>query len=204
MPLRSGLRFPGLSLFCIFGLYWFGFLPCFLSCSSGVLRPGCSFPLGGLLLYGCIGSLIPRWSAVVLSSVVCLQSSFATFVVVLFIPPSSFRPPSVSVGCDPSAFAMGSPWLGSSVGVVSSTRSERRLSFLVSLVFLRDGVTLWVKCVFLFPLDLDRRITLAFGFCSLRWAPGSGAFAYHLFPWVGFIVCLCAPLLFSVWLPSAL
>ena len=24
------------------------------------------------------------------------------------------------------------------------------------------------------------------------------------FPWVGFIVCLCAPLLFSVWLPSAL
>ena len=57
---------------------------------------------------------------------------------------------------------------------------------------------------FPFPLDLDRRITLAFGFCSFRWAPGSGAFACRLFPWVGYIVCLCAPLLFSVWLPSAL
>ena len=57
---------------------------------------------------------------------------------------------------------------------------------------------------FLFPHDLDRRITLAFGFCSFRWAPRSGAFACRLFPWVGFIVCLCAPLLFSVWLPSAL
>ena len=87
----------------------FGFLPCFLSCSSGVFRPGGCFPLGGLLLYGCIGSLIPRSSAVVLSSVVCLLSSFPTLVVVLFIPPSSFRTPSVSVGCVPSAFAMGSP-----------------------------------------------------------------------------------------------
>ena len=74
-----------------------------------VFRPGGCFPLGGLLLYGCIGSLIPRLSAVVLSSVVCLQSSFPTLVVVLFITPSSFRTPSVSVGCVPSAFAMGSP-----------------------------------------------------------------------------------------------
>ena len=81
---------PRVSLFCVF-------------------RPGGCFPLGGLLLYGCIGSLIPRSSAVVLSSVVCLQSSFPTLVVVLFITPSSFRTPSVSVGCVPSAFAMGSP-----------------------------------------------------------------------------------------------
>ena len=35
--------------------------------------------------------------------------------------------------------------------------------------------------VFSFPLHLDRRITLAFGFCSFRWAPGSGACACHLF-----------------------
>ena len=32
-----------------------------------------------------------------------------------------------------------------------------------------------------FPLDLDRRITLAFGFCSFRWVPGSGACACRLF-----------------------
>ena len=36
------------------------------------------------------------------------------------------------------------------------------------------------------------------------WGPVSGAFACPCFPWLGFIVCLCAPLLFSVWLPSAL
>ena len=34
---------------------------------------------------------------------------------------------------------------------------------------------------FPFPLDLDRRITLAFGFCSFRWAPGSGSCACRLF-----------------------
>ena len=85
-----GGALPRVSLFCVF-------------------RPGGCFPLGGLLLYGCIGSLIPRSSAVVLSSVVCLQSSFPTLVVVLFIPLPSFRTLSVSVGCVPSAFAMGSP-----------------------------------------------------------------------------------------------
>ena len=204
MPLRSGELFPGLSFFRIFGLYRFGFLPCFLSCSSGVLRPDGCFPLGGLLLYGCIGSLIQRWSALVLSSVVCLQSSFPTFVVVLFIPPSSFRPPSVSVGCVPSAFAMGSPWPGLSVGVVFLYSIGTKAYFL-SVIGIPSG---WGhplgQVCFPFPLDLDRRITLAFGFCSFRWGPGSGAFACHLFPWVGFIVCLCAPLLFSGWLPSAL
>ena len=108
MPLRSGVLFPGYPC-SVSSVVRFGFLPCFLSCSSGVFRPGGCFPLGGLLLYGCLGSLIPRSSAVVLSSVVCLQTSFPTLVVVLFIPPSSFRMPSVSVGCVPSAFTMGSP-----------------------------------------------------------------------------------------------
>ena len=60
------------------------------------------------------------------------------------------------------------------------------------------------QVVFPFPLDLDRRIPLDFGFCSFRWGLGSDAFACHLFPWVGFIIYLCAPLLFSVWLPYAL
>ena len=45
VPLYSGGLFPGLSLFYIFRLYGFGSLPSFLSCSSGVFRPGgCSFP----------------------------------------------------------------------------------------------------------------------------------------------------------------
>ena len=114
MPLRSGVLFPGLSLFCIGSASFLASSPA-PSVSYGLVVV---FPLGGLLLYGCIGSLLQRWSAVVLSSVVCLQSSFPTFVVVLFLPPSSFRPPSVSVGCVPSAFAMGSPWPGSSIGVV--------------------------------------------------------------------------------------
>ena len=47
-PPWSGVLFPGLSLFCAFGLYLFGSIPSFLSCSSGVLRPGgCSFPWVG-------------------------------------------------------------------------------------------------------------------------------------------------------------
>ena len=123
-----GGALPRISLFCFFGLCRFSFLPFLL---PRCLTAWWLFPLGGLLIYGCLGSLILCSSAVVLSSVVCLQSSFPTLVVVLLIPPFSFRTPSVSVGCVPSAFAMGSPWHGSSVGVVSSTRSERRLSFLV-------------------------------------------------------------------------
>ena len=57
---------------------------------------------------------------------------------------------------------------------------------------------------FPFPLDLDRRIPLAFGFCSFRLGSRVRCFCLPLVPWVGFIVCLVAPLLFSVWLPSAL
>ena len=101
-----GGTLPRVSLFCVFGLYRFGFLPFLL---LRCLTAWWLFPLGGLLIYGCLGSLSLRSSAVVLSSVVCLQSSFPTLVVVLLIPPSSFRTPSVSVGCVPSAFAMGSP-----------------------------------------------------------------------------------------------
>ena len=52
--------------------------------------------------------------------------------------------------------------------------------------------------VFSFPLDLDRRITLAFGFCSFRWAPRSGDCACHLF--LGWASSLASVLLFSVWL----
>ena len=129
-----GGLFPGLSLFCIFGLYRFGSLPSFLP----LLLLRCLsawwffFPLGGLLLYGCLGSLIQQWSTVVLCSVVCLQSSlplhcrgsvfFLRLRFVLHLSPSVVFL---------SAFAMGSPRTVSVL--VSSTRSERRLSLLVSL-----------------------------------------------------------------------
>ena len=48
---------------------------------------------------------------------------------------------------------------------------------------------------FPFPLDLDRRITLAFGFCAFRWAPGSGACACRLF--LGWASSFTSVLLFS-------
>ena len=105
LPLRSGVLLPGCAC-CVFGLYLFGFLPFLL---LRCLTAWWLFPLGGCLLYGCLRSLVPRSSTVVLSSVACLQSGFPTLVVVLLFPPSSFRTPSVSVGCVPSAFAMGSP-----------------------------------------------------------------------------------------------
>ena len=111
------------------------------------------FPLGGLLLYGCLGSLIQQWSTVVLCSVVCLPPSLPLhcrgsvfFLRLRFV--LRLSPLVIFL----SAFAMWSPWAGSSVGVGSSTRSERRLSLLVSFVFLRDGVTLWVKWFFHSPL----------------------------------------------------
>ena len=76
------------------------------------------FPLGGLLLYGRLGSLLQQWSTVVLCSVVCLQSSLP-----LHCRGSVFFPRlcfvlrlSPSVGFL-SAFAMGPPWTGASVGV---------------------------------------------------------------------------------------
>ena len=93
-------------LFCVFGLYRFGLLPFLL---LRCLTAWWLFPLAGLLLYGCFRSLVPRSSTVVLCSVVCLQSVFPTLVVVMLFPPSSFRTPSVSVGCVLGAFAMGSP-----------------------------------------------------------------------------------------------
>ena len=104
-PCVRGYSSQGI-LVLVFGLYQFGFLPFLL---LRCLTAWWLFPIGGLLIYGCLGSLILRSSAVVLSSVVCLQSSFPTLVVVLLIPPSSFHTPSVSVGCVPGAFAMGSP-----------------------------------------------------------------------------------------------
>ena len=50
---------------------------------------------------------------------------------------------------------------------------------------------------FLFPL-ISIEGSLSFGFCSFRWAPGSGACACHLF--LGWASSLASVLLFSVWL----
>ena len=102
LPLRSGVLLPGctcsVSSVCID-------LASFLSCSSGVLRPGGCFPW----LVSSSMVVFVRSSAVVLGSVVCLQSVFPTLVVVMLFPLSSFHTPSVSVGCVLGAFAMGSP-----------------------------------------------------------------------------------------------
>ena len=62
----------------------------------------------------------------------------------------------------------GHPGLGRVSVMGSPTRSERRLSLLVSLVFLRDGVTLWVKSVLHTLLITIEGLSLAIGFCSFR------------------------------------
>ena len=85
--------------------------------------------------------------------------------------------------------------------VCSSTRSEQRLSLSVSLVFLRDGVTLWVKCVLRTLLITIEGLPLAVGSCSFRLGSHAGYCCLRLvFPWLCIIVCLCASLLFTLWL----
>ena len=87
----------------------------------------------------------------------------------------------------------------------SPTRSEQRLSLLVSFVFLRDGVTLWVKCILHTRLITIEGLPLTIGFCSFRLGSHARCFCLRLvFPWLGVIICLCAPLILSVWLLSAL
>ena len=75
----------------------------------------------------------------------------------------------------------GHPGLGRVSVLVSFTRSERRLSLLVSFVFLWDGVTLWVKCVLHSPLiSIEGLLSLLVSVTSGS-GPGSGAFACPLF-----------------------
>ena len=114
----SGVLFPGLSLFCAFGLYLFGSLPSFLSCSSGILRPGgCSFPWVSSSTTGVLAHSSGDGFPEVVCSVVCLQSSSPLrcrgsvfFLRLRFV--RHLSPSAVFF----SAFAMGSPWSGSSVG----------------------------------------------------------------------------------------
>ena len=154
VPLCSGGLFPGLSLFCIFGLYRFGSLPSFLSCSSGVLRPGgCSFPWVGSSSTGVLALSSnngPLWFCDLLS----VSNLVYPSVVVFLCSSSIFVSSAVCLRrlCSLMPSRWGHPGLGRVSVLVSSTRSERSLSLLVSFVFLRDGVTLWVKCVFHSPL----------------------------------------------------
>ena len=112
----------------------------------------------------------------------------------------------VSFGCVSSGPSRwGHPCQGRVSVVCSSTRSERRLSLLVSFVFLRDGVTLWVKCVLHTLLIAIEGLPLAVCSCSFRLGSPAGYCCLRLvFPWVCIIVCLYATLLFPVWLLSAL
>ena len=63
LPLRSGGSLTRVYLFCVFGLYRFGLVPFLL---LRCLTAWWLFPLGGLLLYGCFRSLVPRSSTVAL------------------------------------------------------------------------------------------------------------------------------------------
>ena len=122
VPPWSGVLFPVLSLFCAFGLYLFGSLPSFLSCSSGILRPGgCSFPWVGSSTMCVLAHSSSDGFPEVVCSVVCLQSSSPLqcrgsvfFLRLHFI--CRLSPSVVFI----SAFAMRSPLSGSSVGSVFS------------------------------------------------------------------------------------
>ena len=64
------------------------------------------------------------------------------------------------------------------------------------LVFLRDGVTLWVVC-FLFPL-ISIEGSLSFWFLFLPLGSRVRCLCLPLVPWVGFIVGLCVASFWSV------
>ena len=135
VPLCSGGLFPGLSLFCVFGLYRFGSLPSFLSCSSSVLRPRVVLsprwapPLPVYWLSH--PTMVPLWFCALLS---VSNLAYPSVVVVLFSS-SVFVSSAVCLhrmySLVPSRW--GHPGLGRVSVLVSSSRSERRLSLLVSL-----------------------------------------------------------------------
>ena len=106
-----------------------------------------------------------------------------SYVVVVLFSSSVFVSSAVCLRrlCSLVPSRWGRPGLGRVSVLVSSTRSERRLRLLVSSVFLRDGVTLWVKCVFHSPLiSIEGLISLLVSVTS-GWGPGSGSFACPLF-----------------------
>ena len=75
----------------------------------------------------------------------------------------------------------------------SPTRSEQR-----PFVFLRDGVTLWVKCGLRTLFITIEGLPLAIGSCSFMLGSHARCFCLRLvFPWLGIIGCICAPLIFS-------
>ena len=98
------------------------------------------------------------YSSVFVSSVVCLRQL-----------------------CSLGPSRWGHPVLGRVAVMGSPTRSERRLSLLVSFVFVRDGVTRWVKCVFHTLLISIEGLLLDIGSVPSGWGPMSGAFAFPLF-----------------------
>ena len=183
-------------------------LPSFLSCSSGVLRPGgCVFPWVSASTTCVLAYSSGACFLGVVCSFVCLRSHshLRCCGSVFLLHPCLVRRLSLRRLCFFGAFAMRSPCLGRVSVVGSPTRSERRLSLLVSFVFLRDGVTLWVKCVLQTLLITIKGLPFAIGSCSFRLGSHAGCYCLrHVFPWLGIIVCLCATLIFPVWLLSAL
>ena len=119
--------------------------------------------------------LVPLWFCALLS---VSNLAYPSIVVVLFSS-SVFISSAVCLRrlCSLVPSRWGHPGLGRVSVLVSSTRSERRLSLLVSFVFLRDGVTLWVKCVLHSSLiSIEGLLSLLVSVTS-GWGPGSSTFA---------------------------
>ena len=203
VPPWSGELFPGWSLFCAVGLYLFGSLPSFLSCSSGVLRPGdCSFSWVGSSITCVLAYSSGDGFPGVRCSVVCFQSRSPLLCrgSVLFLRLRFVRRLSPSVVFF-RAFAMRSPLSGSSVGWVLPLDRNEGLVCWSCLYSFGMGSPFGAKCVLHTLLITIEGLPFAVGSCSFTLGSHARCFCLRLvFSWLDVIVCLCAPLLFSVWL----
>ena len=144
----------------------------------GVLSPRWAPPLRVYWLSH--PTMVPLWFCALLS---VSNLAYPSVVVVLFSS-SVFVSSAVCLRrlCSLVPARWGHPGLGRVSVLVSSARSERRLSLLVSFVFLRDGVTLWVKCVLHSPLiSIEGLLSLLVSVPS-GWGPGPVLLLAPCFP----------------------
>ena len=119
-----------------------------------------------------------------------------------FIPPSSFRPLSVSIGCVLSCLhdEVTLVWVECRLWVLPLDRNEGLVCWSCLYSF-GMGSPFGVKCVLRTLLITIEGLPFAIGSCSFTLGSHVRCFCLRLvFSWLDIIVCFCAPLLFSVWL----
>ena len=180
LPLRSGVLLPGCP--CSVSSVYIDSAS-FLSCSSGVLRPGGCFPW----LVSSSMVVFVHSSTVVVCSVACLQSDFPTMVVVMLFPPSVCR---LCSWCLRDGVTLA--WVECRCCFLHSIGTKATFLSVLSIPS-GWGHPLGQVC-FLFPL-ISIEGSLSFWFLFLPLGSRVRCLCLPLVPWVGFIVGLCAPLL---------